>query len=60
MGKTNEYNKENRKTLTIHFYGEEEQSYIEKFTEVSGKSNAKKFIHLVDSYNQQKDQKEDD
>ena len=47
------YDKKNRKTLTLNFY-KEDVKYIEEFKSVIGSSNVKKFIALVDLYNKTK------
>lgn len=47
------YDKKNRKTLTLNFY-KEDVKYIEEFKSVTGSSNVKKFIALVDLYNKTK------
>ena len=58
MSNSNQYNKQKRKTLTIHFYNKDDK-YVEKFQDMPGESNVKKIINLIEFYNKHQETQKD-
>ena len=49
MSASDKYNKEKRKTLTLHFYNKDAK-YVDKLSDIPGDSNVKKIMYLIDYY----------